>query len=206
VEVAHVKRWFLPYTPDLLGMMLEQCQITCHGMNAFVQWSAGDGEQSEAVRRYEHDADDARRKVMQELRVAFSPPFDAEDIYELSERLDEVLNGAKNAVRESEIVDIPPDDAMAEMAAHLQAGVQHLYNALAALREEPDTATDEADAAIKCERDLEHCYRRAMSELLAEDDHKLLAGKRELYRRYARIGESLVRVGHRVWYTVVKEG
>jgi uncharacterized protein Yka (UPF0111/DUF47 family) len=201
-----MKRWFLPYTPDLLGMVLEQCQITCRGMNAFVLWSAGDAEQNEAVRRHEHEADDARRKVLKELRSAFSTPFDAEDIYELSERLDEVLNGAKNAVRESEIIAIPPDGAMAEMAEHLQTGVQHLYDALAALRDDHDTATDEADAAIKCERDLEHCYRRAMSELLDEEDHKVLAGKRELYRRYARIGESLVRVGHRVWYTVVKEG
>jgi uncharacterized protein Yka (UPF0111/DUF47 family) len=201
-----VKRWFLPYTPDMIGLLLEQCQITCRGMSAFVQWSAGDAEQHEAVRQYEHDADDARKKVIKELRAAFSTPFDAEDIYELSERLDEVLNGAKNAVRESEIIDIPPDQAMEEMAGHLQTGVQHLYDALAALREDQDKATEEADAAIKCERDLEHCYRRAMSELLDEEDHKLLAGKRELYRRYSRIGESLVRVGHRVWYTVVKEG
>jgi uncharacterized protein Yka (UPF0111/DUF47 family) len=201
-----VKRWFLPYTPDMIGLLLEQCQVTCQGMSAFLQWSAGDAEQHEAVRQYEHDADDARKKVMKELRAAFSTPFDAEDIYELSERLDEVLNGAKNAVRESEIIDIPPDPAMEEMAGHLQTGVQHLYNALAALREDQDKATEEADAAIQCERDLEHCYRRAMSELLDEEDHKLLAGKRELYRRYSRIGESLVRVGHRVWYTVVKEG
>jgi uncharacterized protein Yka (UPF0111/DUF47 family) len=201
-----MKRWFLPYTPDLLGMVLEQCQITCRGMSAFVRWSSGDLEQSEAVRTHEHKADDARRKLLRELRAAFSTPFDAEDIYELSERLDEVLNGAKNAVRESEIIDIPPDPAMEEMAGHLQTGVQHLYDALAALRDDPDAATEEADAAIKCERDLEHSYRRAMSDLLAEDDHKILAGKRELYRRYARIGESLVRVGHRVWYTVVKEG
>jgi uncharacterized protein Yka (UPF0111/DUF47 family) len=175
-------------------------------MNAFVLWSAGDAEQHEAVRQYEHEADDARRHLLKELRAAFSTPFDAEDIYELSERLDEVLNGAKNAVRESEIIDIAPDGAMEEMAGHLQSGVQHLYDALAALRDDQDQATEEADAAIKCERDLEHCYRKAMSELLDEDDHQVLAGKRELYRRYSRIGDSLVRVGHRVWYTVVKEG
>jgi hypothetical protein len=32
-----------------------------------------------------------------------------------------------------------------------------------------------------------------------------VAARRELYRRYARIGEALVRVAHRVWYLVVKE-
>ncbi len=45
-----------------------------------------------------------------------------------------------------------------------------------------------------------------MSELTDDDDLKLVAGRRELYRRYSRIGERLVETAHRVWYAVVKEG
>jgi hypothetical protein len=201
-----VKRWFLPYTPDLLGLLVEQSVVTGHGIDAFVRWSEGDQEQNEAVRSYEHEADDARRKVLTELRAAFSTPLDPEDIYELSERLDEVLNGAKNVVRESEVMKVGPDDAMGEMAGHLQTGVRHLHAAFEGLKSDRDSATFEADKAIHCERDLEHCYRRAMSELTDTADPRLIAGKRELYRRYSRIGDSLVRVGHRVWYAVVKEG
>jgi uncharacterized protein len=201
-----VKRWFLPYTPDLLGLLLRQSEITCDGIDAFARWSGGDLEESAAVRRYEHDADKARRTVLEELRAAFSTPLDPEDIYELSERLDEVLNGAKNAVRESEVMKVDPDEAMGEMAVHLQTGVRHLQAAFEVLTSDRDAATDEADKAIHCERDLERCYRRAMSELNELDDVRLISGKRELYRRYSRIGDSLVRVGHRVWYSVVKEG
>ncbi len=101
------RHWFLPYTPDLLGRLLEQSEITVNGIDAFVQWSGGDLEQNEAVRKYEHDADLARRHLLKELRAAFSTPLDPEDIYELSERLDAVLNGAKNAVRESEVMKHP---------------------------------------------------------------------------------------------------
>jgi uncharacterized protein Yka (UPF0111/DUF47 family) len=205
LEVAHVKRWFLPYTPDLLELLLAQCEITCRGMTAFVGWSGGDGDQGRVVRDLEHEADDARRKLMRELRAAFSTPFDAEDIYELSERLDEVLNGAKNAVRESEITDVAPAPPMEQMAQCLQDGVHHLHDALAALKDDEDRATEEADAAIKSGRALEHHYRRAMSDLLELDDVKLQAGRRELYRLYSHIGDALVRVSHRVWYTVVKE-
>ena len=201
-----MKRWFLPYTPDLLGRLVEQCEITCRGMTAFVEWSGGDVEQGQAVRDAEHDADDARRLVMKELRAAFSTPVDPEDVYELSERLDEVLNGAKNAVRESEITDVAPDPPMEQMAHCLQEGVQHLHNALASLKDDEDRATDEADAAVKCGRKLESYYRKAMSDLLDVDDPLAQTGRRELYRRYSRIGESLIRVSHRVWYTVVKEG
>jgi uncharacterized protein Yka (UPF0111/DUF47 family) len=201
-----VKRWFLPYTPDVLALLLEQSDVTCDGIDAFVRWSRGDLEQNEAVRRYEHDADVARRNLLKELRAAFSTPLDPEDIYELSERLDTVINGAKNAVRESEVMKVEPDDPMAEMAEHLQTGTRHLHAAFGALKTDPDEATLEADNAIHCERDLEHCYREAMSTLTDVDDLKLVTVKRELYRRYSRIGESLVRVAHRVWYSVVKEG
>jgi uncharacterized protein len=199
------QRWFLPYTPDLLGLLLGQSDITCRGIDAFVRWSSGELDQNAAVRQFEHDADDARRHVLQELRAAFSTPLDPEDIYELSERLDEVLNGAKNAVREAEIMNIEPDPAMAEMAGHLQTGVAHLHRAFEALKTDRDRATDEADAAIHCERDLEHCYRRAMSELSDVQDLRQVTARRELYRRYSVIGDNLVRVGHRVWYSVVKE-
>jgi uncharacterized protein Yka (UPF0111/DUF47 family) len=204
--VDHVKRWFLPYTPDLLGLLLEQSEITCQGIDAFVRWSAGDIDQAEAVRRYEHEADVARRRVLKELRAAFSTPLDPEDIYELSERLDEVLNGAKNAVRESELLQLAPDAPLAEMAEHLYSGVKHLHDAFLGLKTDQDDATEAADHAIKCERHLEHCYRTAMSALADVDDLKIVTGRREIYRRYARIGESLVWVAHRIWYSVVKEG
>jgi uncharacterized protein Yka (UPF0111/DUF47 family) len=201
-----VKHWFLPYTPDLLKLLLEQSTITCNGIDAFVAWSGGDTEQSESVRQFEHDADEMRRTVLKELRAAFSTPLDPEDIYELSERLDAVLNGAKNAVREAEVMKQEPDPVMAEMAGHLQTGVQHLHAAFETLKSDQDRATQEADKAITCERDLEHCYRLAMSELTEETDLRLIAGRREMYRRYSRIGEALVQVAHRVWYSVVKEG
>jgi uncharacterized protein Yka (UPF0111/DUF47 family) len=200
-----VKRWFLPYTPDVLGLVLEQSEITCRGMDAFVRWSSGESAADQEVRRYEHEADEVRRRVLMELRAAFSTPLDPEDIYELSERLDEVLNGAKNAVREAELLGLAPDPPLAEMSEHLHAGVKHLHDAIVGLQEDRDDATDAADKAIKCERNLEHSYRTAMSALVDNDDLKLVTARREIYRRYARIGESLVRVAHRVWYSVVKE-
>jgi len=199
-----VKRWFLPYTPEVLGLLTEQSEITCRGMDAFVRWSSGESEQHQEVRSCEHEADEMRRRVLMELRAAFSTPLDPEDIYELSERLDEVLNGAKNAVREAELLGLAPDPPLAEMAEHLHAGVKHLHDAIVGLQEDRDDATEAADKAIKCERHLEHCYREAMSALADNEDLKVVTGRREIYRRYARIGESLVRVAHRVWYSVVK--
>jgi uncharacterized protein Yka (UPF0111/DUF47 family) len=200
-----MSHWFLPHTPDLIGLLQAQAAVTVKGMDAFAAWSAGDLARAADVRTAEHEADDARRRVQLELRAAFSTPIDPEDIYELSQGLDVVLNAAKNAVREAEVMRITPDGALGEMAAKATEGVRHIANALPVLTKGGDAATAEADAAIKCERQIEHLYRTAMSKLCDIDDIGQVTAWREMYRRYARLGEALVHVAERVWYAVVKE-
>jgi uncharacterized protein len=173
-------------------------------MDAFAEWSGGNAAAADKVRQLEHQADDARRALLKELRAAFSTPLEPEDIYELSERLDAILNGAKNAVREAQLMNMQPDDALKDMGATLSEGVRHVADAFDALASDRDHATVEADAAIRCERALERSYRKAMSLLLATADVAEVTGRRELYRRYSRIGETLVAVGERIWYSVVK--
>ena len=200
-----MSHWFLPHTPDLIGLLTAQADVTVRGMDAFAAWSAGDSAQSEVLRAAEHEADDARRNLQRELRAAFSTPLDPEDIYELSERLDIVLNAAKNAVREADVMNVTPDTALAEMAAHATEGIRHIANAFAVITKGGDLATNEADAAIKCERQIERLYRAAMSKLRDVDDLRQVTAWREMYRRYARLGEAIVFVAERVWYAVVKE-
>jgi len=200
-----MRHWFLPRDPDLLGLLREQGDTTLRGMTAFVAWSRGDVGEAQSVRDAHGQATEQRRHLNAELRAAFSTPLDAEDIYELSERLDDVLTAAKNAVRESEVMSMPPDEALAEMAGHLLVGVEHLVTAFTHLGRDHDAAVTEADAAIAAEIEVERGYRRAMSALLQTGEVRELLGRRELYRRYSRLADAVVRVGERVWYAVVKQ-
>ena len=36
------ERWFLPETPDVLGLLGRQLSVTVEGMEAFAAWAAGD--------------------------------------------------------------------------------------------------------------------------------------------------------------------
>jgi uncharacterized protein Yka (UPF0111/DUF47 family) len=201
-----MKHWFLPETPDVLAILREQAEQTVEGARAFAEWSAGDAPREHAVREAEHAADDTRRRLLVQLRAAFSTPMDAEDIYELSERLDAVLNGAKNAVREADVMGLAPNAALADMAGDVLEGVTRLSDAFAALPNDVDAATTAADAAIKCQRLLERRYRVAMSDLLTVTELRDVVTWREIYRRYARLGDAIVRVAERIWYATVKEG
>jgi uncharacterized protein Yka (UPF0111/DUF47 family) len=200
------KRWFLPDTPDVLGMLRAQLEVTLRGMDALVAWAHGDPSAADAVRVIEHEADERKRALQLALVEAFVTPYDAEDLYTLGRGIDWILNLSKDAVRESEVMDCPPDAPVAEMATLLREGVGQLDRAIAGLQGRGnDHATGAADAAIKAERRIEHVYRKAMADLIESPDLRDVMARRELYRRFSRIGETLSEVAERVWYAVIKE-
>ncbi|HSO54725.1 MAG TPA: DUF47 family protein [Actinomycetes bacterium] len=205
------RSWFLPESPDVLGMLGRQATVTGEGMAALVGWANAEPGAAQRVRDCEHQADDTKRELRLALTVAFMTPIDAEDLYVMSERLDAILNGAKDAVREAEVMAVEPDEAVAAMATLLADGVGHLATAFERLdparrSKGGPVATDAADAAVKTQRQLEWVYRHAASALLEVQDLREVMGRRELYRRVSRISETLIQVADRVWYATVKEG
>jgi uncharacterized protein Yka (UPF0111/DUF47 family) len=202
-------RWFLPEASDVIGMLQKQAAITARGMDAFAAWAAGDTGRAEEVRAAEHECDEVRRHLVDAVSEAFTTPLEPEDIFQLSRDLDKVINGAKNAVRESEAMRVPPDQATAEMAVLLAAGVEHLRTAFDGLEDKRNnsttSATASADAAVKSQRDLERVYRQAASDLLEITDIPVVVARREFYRRVSAISDDIVLVADRIWYSRVKE-
>ena len=200
-----MNRWFLPRSPDLLGLLAHQGEVTIGGMDAFTAWSKGDHSQGAIVLVSGQQADAASREVLTALKVAFVTPVSPEDIYELSERLDVVLNAAHDLVREADLLGMDPDPPMAQMAELVALGVRNLVGAFPNLASDHERATQCADAAVRQQHALEHVYRRAMSALQQVDEIHEVMSRRELYRRYARMGDAIEGVAHRIWYAVVKE-
>ena len=198
-------RWFLPETPNVLGILAQQGEATIGGLEAFRGWAAGEERRSDEVRQAEHLADRFHRQLLAAVKVAFVTPVSPEDLYEISERLDAVLNAAKDLVREAEVLKMGPDAPMAEMAEFVVEGTRELVAALPLLASDPDEATAHADRAVRAQRHVERVYRRAMSALLETSDVQVVMGRRELYRRSARLGDALESVADRIWYAVVKE-
>jgi uncharacterized protein Yka (UPF0111/DUF47 family) len=187
-------------------MLRSQSKTTVAGMKALVAWAEGDADAAERLRMLEHEADRQKGELREHLTEAFSTPLEPEDLFELSRGIDEVLNDAKNLVREAEAMRTPPDDAIAEMATHLAQGTERIDQAVAKFGEDDRPgATALADRAIKEQRRAQHTYRTAMSALIDNPDLREVAARRELYRRVARTGDEIVRVAERVWYAVLKE-
>ena len=108
--------WFLPETLDVIGLLREQAAVTIGGLEALTEWAAGESAAAERVREFEHAADERKLELLKALTASFTTPIDAEDVFTMSERLDAVMNGAKDAVREAEVMDLPPDEHVLGMA------------------------------------------------------------------------------------------
>ena len=197
--------WFLPAEPDVIGLLRRQLAVTVEGIDAFAIWAEGDPAASDVVRAAEHRADAAKRDVLNALRNSFVTPLEPEDLFAISRGVDWILNHAKDAIRESEVMACPPDTAVADMAGLIADAVHRIAEAIEQLGGRGQNPMAAADAAIKAERRLEKCYRDAMAALIENDDVREVTARRELYRRCSRIGDTAVDVAERVIYAVVKE-
>jgi uncharacterized protein Yka (UPF0111/DUF47 family) len=195
----------LPEDSKALELLRAQLSVTLEGLEAFSAWAAGEAEAAERVRDAEHRADSAKRDVVDAVRSAFVLPVEPEDLFTLSQGVDSILNHARDVVRESEVLEFPPDDGIARMAALLVEAVRHLDDAIHHLAADADAATKAADEAIRTERRLERSYFDGMAALLEVREMRERVSRRELYRRCAQIGETVVDVAERVVYAVVKE-
>ncbi len=199
------RRWFLPETPDVLGLLRGQIAVTIEGLDAFAAWADGDLSAAGVLRDAEHRGDVAKRALLGALRAAFVTPLEPEDVFALSRGVDWILDYAGDLVAESEVMACAPDAVIAEMGRLLSEAVRDIDRALGHLASDDDAATEAADQAIRTERRLERAYYQGMGSLLDVEDRTERIARRELYRRCLRIGETVSDVAERVVYAVVKQ-
>jgi hypothetical protein len=205
VVVVTLRRWFLPDTPDVLGLLRSQLAVTMEGLDAFGTWAAGDLAAAEGVRDAERRGDAAKRELLNALKQAFVTPMEPEDVFALSRGVDRLLNYARDLINESDAMACPPDARIAEMAALVRGALRQIDVAVGCLGTDADQATEAADAAITEERRLEHAYYEGMAALLEVEDRNERIARRELYRSCSRLGETVVDIAERVVYAVMKQ-
>ena len=202
-------RWFLPNDPDLLGRLGRQAELARPGG----AWRSTTGPPATrppaiSLRAIEDEADQAKRELFRELRLAFSPPIDGEDLFVLGQGFENIINQMKNVVREAEVLELPTDEGIAEMAdrpsstAWRPARTSRRQHHRTTTRSPPTPPTLRSSATTTSSTSTgASCRRRSLDG----DVHEVM-GKRELYRRLARLGEAISAVAERVWYAVIKEG
>lgn len=197
--------WFLPHSPDILGLLRQQADITYEGIAAFARWSAaGAADEAQAVRDAEHDADDTRHELLEALTIALTTPIEQEDAYALSERMDEVIDSAKDTVRIAEALGWSPDAHTAAMGRRAEEAAGYMRDAIHTLVEKNGHPGETADRVMKTARRMEHDLLAGLAELPRDGDPYTRQAALEVYRSYSGLSVALGRVGDRTWYAVLK--
>jgi uncharacterized protein Yka (UPF0111/DUF47 family) len=198
--------WFLPRRGvDILALLRTQADVTVAGLAAFEDWSRTGAEaDADRVRSAEHDGDAARRALLEALTVVLMTPIEQEDAYALSERIDEVLDSAKDTVRIAQVLEWRPDAHAAEMGKRVHESASLLRDAIHKLGPRPGHPGEETERGIKAARQIEKSLRAGVAELPRDGDPWVVAATFEVYRSYSAVGAALLRVADRTWYATLR--
>ena len=198
-------RVFEPKT-DFFALLNVQAAATLEGMLALEEWiNEGTFERCQKVRDIENVADEHKLELERKLVESFITPFDREDIYDLSIKLDEVINSAKTIAREIEALEIKSSDSyLKEMAATLVEGTRCLNQSFIHLQSNPMEASNQATLARKSENRFAKIYRLAMKNLFTLDDFKTLLKTREVYSCMVSCATKIDIVGEKLVHVIVK--
>jgi uncharacterized protein len=188
---------------DFFDLLLSQAEKTlegCEGLLAFLQ---GQGESAEIL-KLEQEADDIRRILIDELNRTLITPIDREDIFALSRAIDDVIDHARNTVKEMEIFQVSSNDYLCEMADLLRKGAEQIVAAMRHLKNNPNVAVEYAVRAKRVENKMNDVFLVALKELFSGDDVKKMFCYREIYRHFNRSADRVDEAANVISNIVVK--
>lgn len=193
-------------TVDFYDLLNRQCDKTLEGTRALSKWlKDGGNDRCQVVRDLEKEADEMKLDLARKLVKSFVTPFDREDIYELSTTMDEVINSAKNVVREMEAMEIKSQGTrLVEMADILVEGATYITNSVHALKTDLRYAAEQANLSRKIDTRSAKIYRAAIQELLETDDFKKIFRTKEVYNVMLTGAERVNAVGEKLLHAIVK--
>jgi uncharacterized protein Yka (UPF0111/DUF47 family) len=193
--------------PDVFELLRIHARAVGTCLEAFARWSrTGETADRDAVRSTRYSADENHKSLVRALMEVLSTPVDREDIYVLSERLQDVAVAAKNIVREAEALDMRPNDYTAELGRLVAGATESVVDAVCHLHRNTDASLAAVDAAASAVHAVDRAYRRAMGSIWDDcAEPRIATARHAVYRRYADLGETVDNVIHRVWYGILKD-
>lgn len=188
---------------DFFELLLIQAEKTHKGCQALTQFLEGHGD-PETVDRMESEADDIRRILIDELNKTFITPIDREDIFALSRVIDDVVDHAKNTVKEMSVFEVQSNDNLREMAALLEKGAEQLVASMRHLSKNPNVAVEYALRAKRIENRMNDKFLQALNELFSGSDTRLMLSLREIYRHFNRSADRVDEAANIISNIVVK--
>jgi len=190
-----------PREYDFEDMLSEQAERTLSGVEKFVKWlDVGLLNDPATLEKMAEEVDEMRHDLEDKMIVAFSTPYDRQDIYSLSRQMDYILNYSKETATEMYAFGVSPDRHILSMATSLLHGTECVVEGVKIMKSDKSRAETVIRKARKYMHEIEECYIAAMKELLHSDNAMHAMGRREIYhhlRDAGRVLRNTVDIMHR---------
>jgi len=174
-------------------MLVNQAAKTEEGIAALGKFLDDPSEaNAQAVKHLEEEADELRRILMDDLNRTFVTAIDREDIYVLSEEIDDVIDYAETTTEEMLIFDIKGDSYIKEMVNLLHSAAKDIHMAVKSLPRYPGVCNEHLVRIRRAENAIEKLYRKGLMELFKSSDFINILKTREVYRHLSNAADRAV--------------
>ena len=146
------------------------------------------------IKNIESEGDNLRRDLLNELNKSLITPIDRQDLYMLSNTIDNILDYAYNTIEEMIIYQLYPNFYLKKMIEKIARGVNHISYAVENMFTDKNLANSNVVSAKVVENEIEETYHEALADLFSRDDFHYIFKMREVYRHISnsadRISES----------------
>ncbi|MBX6370880.1 MAG: DUF47 family protein [Acidothermus sp.] len=145
----------------------------------------------EEMRDLEHQGDRKRAELVSALAAALTTPIDREDLFRFSRLVDDVLDGLRDFVRETDLYGLGDQESVTPVLDAVLEGLGTLREAASELAERPHQAGLTTVAAKKAANKVRRSYAMELAELFNQPFNVETMKRRELLRRIDVVGMRL---------------
>jgi len=198
-------QFFLSQKHDFFGMLHRQAMKTEEGLASLAEFmEKPTPENGKSVSNLENEADEIRRVLIDSLNRTFVTPIDREDIFSLSQAIDDVIDYAKSTVEETLLFETEPDVQMREMVGILHEASKDVAEGVKHIQDDSKVCVEHVIRAKKAENKIERLYRRGLVELFQTKDVIKILKSREIYRHLSNAADRIVMAANIIGDILIK--
>ncbi len=202
--------------PDAFqNLIREQSKLTVDGINVLNEFMGIDKEASNCdilrhnsriqIKKVEEEGDRRRRELINELNKSLITPLDRQDLYNLSNVIDNILDYSLDTIEEMLVYKVYPNYYLKKMIQKLSRGVVHLSYATDKLFTDKQLASNNIIAAKVIENEIEETYREALASLFENSDFHYIFKMREVYRHLSNSADRISEAADIIGNIIIKE-
>ena len=168
---------------NFFDLLKEQSSYVVKSMTLLDEYCrTGKEDLADIVILLEDEADQVRKKLIDQLNQTYITPIDREDLFHLSRLLDEIIDYIKTSVDEIHLFNISANDDLIKITSTLLEMMNHLHEAISAMEHDQETSKKAAYQVKNLENVMESLTKSSYARIFEADDFRMIFKYNEIYR------------------------